>query len=127
MPRKWLSVLLAAALPLAGCTVDGIGNIKFTDSKLRGVWKSTDTSLYSGGLVTGFDTMTITGCGASQTPPAWNGGDDAKRAFRNLARNGIFASRLAEEKRPSNGEEMRDGERNHRSLPHKNTVSQGLT
>jgi hypothetical protein len=90
--RKWLcSVLAAALLVAAGC--DGSGGTytnKFVDSRLRGTWESTDTSLYSGSLVIGVDTVTVTGCGEAQTPPEWNGGDDAKRPFRNFAKNAPY-------------------------------------
>jgi hypothetical protein len=87
MIQKRLCGVLAAALLLAaGC--DAGGNNQFVDSKLRGVWESTDTSLYSGVLVIGFNTITITGYGESQTP--YFGGDDAKRPFRNLSKSAPY-------------------------------------
>jgi hypothetical protein len=92
MAGKWLSGVLAAALLLAACDGTGGGNSgnKFVDSKLRGTWESTDASLYSGSLVIGVDTITVTGYGEAQTPPEWNGGDDAKRPFRNFAKNAPY-------------------------------------
>jgi hypothetical protein len=91
MARKWLPGVLSAALLLAACDVTGGNtNKKFVDSKLRGTWESTDASLYSGALVIGFDTITINGYGESQTPPIYSGGDDAKRPFRNLAKNAPY-------------------------------------
>jgi hypothetical protein len=99
MTRKWLpGVLAAALLAAAGCDGSG-GNggiyaggttTKFTDTKLRGTWESTATSLYSGSLLIGMDTITITGDLESQTPPEWNGGDDAKRPFSNIAKNAPY-------------------------------------
>jgi hypothetical protein len=90
MAGKWLCGLLATALLLiSSCDIVGSSS-KFVDSKLRGTWESTDASLYSGRLVIGFDTITISGYGESQTPPEWNGGDDAKRPFRNIARNAPY-------------------------------------
>jgi hypothetical protein len=96
MIRKWLPGVLAAALLLAAAGCDGSGGIggnyttKFTDTRLRGTWESTDTSLYSGSLLIGMDTITVTGYGEAQTPPAWDGGDDAKRPFRNFAKNAPY-------------------------------------
>jgi hypothetical protein len=70
--QKWLSPLLAA-LPLAmlflSCDADGV--YKTIEFKLHGAWESTDTALYSGRLVIGGDTITITGYAESQTP--WKG------------------------------------------------------
>ncbi|MDR2477875.1 MAG: hypothetical protein LBD48_01030 [Treponema sp.] len=73
MVGKWLSGVLVAALLLAACDGTGGGNSgnKFVDSKLLGTWESTDASLYSGRLVIGFDTITISGYGES--PPRRNG------------------------------------------------------
>jgi hypothetical protein len=88
MTRKRLCGALAAALLLAACDVTGG---KFVTSTVRGTWESTDTSLYSGVLVIDFDTITISGYSESQTPPSWNGGDDAKRPFKNFAKNAPYA------------------------------------
>jgi hypothetical protein len=83
MAKRWLSGLLASAL-FVSCNGFSDTNIDF---KLRGTWESTDTSLYSGKLVIDFDTITITGYEASQTPSVWDGGDDSKRPFRDFAKN----------------------------------------
>jgi hypothetical protein len=83
--KNWLFGLLAAAL-FVSC--DGVyTDTNAVDSKLRGTWESTDISLYSGTLVIGYDTITITGYSETQTPPTWNGGDDNKRPFKDFARN----------------------------------------
>jgi hypothetical protein len=83
--KKWVFGLLAAAL-LASC--DGVyTGYKTVDSKLHGTWESTVTdSRYSGKLVIALDTITITGYSESQTPPAWNGGNDNERPFKDFAR-----------------------------------------
>jgi hypothetical protein len=89
--QKWLSALLLA-LPLAmlvvSCEVNGV--YKIIDFKLHGTWESTDTSLYSGQLVIGGNTITITGYDESQTPPEWKGGNDAKRPFKEFAKGAPF-------------------------------------
>jgi hypothetical protein len=90
--RKRLAGLLAALLPamlFVSCEVTG--DYKTIDFNLRGAWESTDASLYSGKLVIGVDTITITGYAESQTPPAWNGGDDTLRPFRDFAKGAPYA------------------------------------
>jgi hypothetical protein len=84
MAQKWLSALLVAIL-FGACNVNG--DYKTTEFKLHGTWESTDTSLYSGELVIGVDTITIIGYAEKQTPSVWEGGDDAKRPFRDFAKN----------------------------------------
>jgi hypothetical protein len=90
--QKWLSALLAA-LPLAmlfvSCDADGV--YKTIDFKLQGAWESTAADPYSGKLVIGGDTITITGYDKSQTPPEWKGGNDAERPFREFAKNAPLA------------------------------------
>jgi hypothetical protein len=87
--QKWLSALLAA-LPLAMLFVfcDADGFYKTIDFKLQGAWESTDITLYSGTLVIGGDTITITGYAESQTP---RNGNDTKRPFRDFAKNAPLA------------------------------------
>jgi hypothetical protein len=90
--QKWLSALLAA-LPLvmlfASCDAEGM--YKTIDFKLHGTWESTSVVLYSGQLVIGSDTITITGYDEWQTPDVWKGGDDARRPFRDFAKNAPLA------------------------------------
>jgi hypothetical protein len=77
---KWLSALLAALL-FVSCDVSGV--YKTNDFNLRGAWESTVTDPYSGKLVIGVDTITITGYAESQTQ--WYG-DDTKRPFGEFAK-----------------------------------------
>jgi hypothetical protein len=79
--QKWLFALLPAML-FVSCEVNGV--YKTIDFKLHGTWESTDTNLYSGQLVIGGNTITITGYAESQTP--WTG-NDARRSFRDFAKN----------------------------------------
>jgi hypothetical protein len=97
--RKWLAGLPAAlllAMLFVSCEVTGA--YKTIDSKLHGTWESTDTNLYSGKLLIGSDTVTITGYAESQTPPVWNGGDDARRPFGDFAKNAPYACYTEDEK-----------------------------
>jgi hypothetical protein len=83
--RKYLFGLLAAAL-FVSCGEGSDTNYNAVDSRIRGTWESTDTNVYSGKLVIGYDTITITGYSEGQTPSVWDGGDDSKRPFREFAK-----------------------------------------
>jgi hypothetical protein len=93
MVQKCLSALPLVML-FVSCTVNG--DYKTIESKLHGTWESTDTSLYSGKLVIRSATITIIGYDKSQTP-FWYG-DDAKRPFRDFAKNVPFACYTDDEK-----------------------------
>ncbi|MDR1948422.1 MAG: hypothetical protein LBQ38_03450 [Spirochaetaceae bacterium] len=80
--NKWLFGLLALGFVLAGC--EGVADGKLVDLNLHGTWESTDTSLYSGTLVIGYDTITITGYYESQTIDFWK---DVQRPFKGFAKN----------------------------------------
>lgn len=91
--QKWVSALPAAllfAVLFVSCNIV-TGDYEITDFKLHGTWESTDTNLYSGRLVIDIDTITITGYAESQTPAAWDGGDDTKRPFRDFAKGAPLA------------------------------------
>jgi hypothetical protein len=84
--QKWLSALPAAlAMLFVSCDINGV--YKTIDYKLHGTWESTNTSLYSGKLFIGGDTITITGYEEWQTPPKGQGGNDANRPFKEFAKD----------------------------------------
>ena len=61
---------------------------------MRGTWESHyEETEYTGTLVIGFDTITITGFTEGQTP---QNGDDTRRPFRNITR-GVALSGYAED------------------------------
>jgi hypothetical protein len=66
---------------------------KIFDYKLRGIWVSNDTSIYSGKLEITDDRITITGFTENQTPPL---GDDSKRPFKNFTK-GVTLKGYSEE------------------------------
>jgi hypothetical protein len=76
--------LLVALLIVSCGTSTGTSDIKRFDDKLQGTWVSDDPSVYNGTLVIGYDRITITGYGESQTPAV--GGDDNKRPFKGFTK-----------------------------------------
>jgi hypothetical protein len=63
----------------------GTGNYQRFNWDIQGTWKTNDTeSRYSGTLVIGYNRITITGYGETQTPTP--GGNDTERPFRNFTK-----------------------------------------
>jgi hypothetical protein len=85
--KRWLFGLLALGFVLTGC--EGLGDGKIVDLDLHGTWESANTTKYSGTLVIGFDTITITGYDEDQTP-LWTGNDN-ERPFRDFQKNVLLS------------------------------------
>ena len=74
---------------------NGTGNYQRFDWDIQGTWATNDTeSRYTGTLVIGYNRITITGYGETQTPAP--GGNDQERPFRNFTK-GIALEGYTEE------------------------------
>ena len=77
------------SLLIVNCDWDtggGTGNYQRFDWDIQGTWTTNDPdSRYSGTLVIGYNRITITGYGETQTPAL--GGNDQERPFRNITKN----------------------------------------
>ena len=81
----FLFSLLIAACDYENTDTGGTGNYQRFDWDIQGTWKTNDTeSRYSGTLVIGYNRITITGYGETQTPA--QGGNDTERPFRNYTK-----------------------------------------
>jgi len=70
---------------LAGCDWDSItDDLNVFDYSLRGTWVSDNKNVYSGRLEITYNTISITGYDASQTP---QGSDDARRPFKGFMKD----------------------------------------
>jgi hypothetical protein len=74
-----ICIFLLSSLSISSC--DGLmtGDYKSFDNRLRGMWVSNGTGLYSGSLEIDSDTITIDGYGEDWTSLV---GDDSKRPFK---------------------------------------------
>jgi len=80
-------MFLLSSLSISSC--DGLmtGDYKFFDNRLRGMWVSKETGLYSGSLKIDSDTITIDGYGEDWTSLV---GDDSKRPFKDFPKRVPF-------------------------------------
>jgi hypothetical protein len=81
-----LCIILPALFIISCDGVSSSDNRKSFDSKLIGMWKSNDPSVYSGKLIIEYYTITIEGYDESQTPSTPAPPDYTKHPFRNITK-----------------------------------------
>jgi hypothetical protein len=76
-----VTLILLPVLFICSCDGSYTSDAKTFDKKLRGIWVSNETGLYSGSLKIDINTITIDGYGEDWTSLV---GDDSRRPFRDF-------------------------------------------